>query len=239
MGGCGTFASADLLHLNTQGRIKASHSRRPSFPHFRCKNDEQNPQGVGVKPDIDDPLHNKIRRDVLYGNLMAGGAGIEIYYGYRYDCSDLTCGDHRTRANMWAQIKHAWDFLHEVGSVPFWDMSSANHLLSDPDTGLPPEKNLGKDHKFWCLATNADSPAETTLVVYLLKGGTVKVDFSLLEPGACSTFFRVQWYDPRNGGALQDGTVTQIPPSGTAVSIGAAPSAPSADWVVLLRCIVE
>lgn len=209
-------------------------------PFSFCQNDEQNPQGVGVKPDVDDPSHTKIRRDVLWGNLAAGGGGVAYYFGYKsVECSDLTCEDYRSRANMWETTKHALDFLND-NAVPFGEMSSANYLLSDPDTGLPPESNLGFRHKWWCLATNNDSPAATTLVVYLRKGGTVDLNLSLLGPDACTTSYSVHWYDPRNGGALLDGTVTHIVPSADeAVSVGSAPSVPNQDWAVLLRCDPE
>lgn len=40
-------------------------------------NDEQGPANRGLKPDSSDPEHNEFRMEVLYGNLMAGGAGVE------------------------------------------------------------------------------------------------------------------------------------------------------------------
>lgn len=44
-------------------------------------NDEQNPARVGVLPDLVDANHDEIRQDVLWGNLMAGGGGVEYYFG--------------------------------------------------------------------------------------------------------------------------------------------------------------
>ena len=43
--------------------------------------DEQGPPSIGVKPDSADPEHNDIRKNVLWGNIMAGGAGVEYYFG--------------------------------------------------------------------------------------------------------------------------------------------------------------
>jgi len=41
-----------------------------------CSNDEQGPPTDGVLPDdADDPNHDMIRRDILWGTLMAGGSG--------------------------------------------------------------------------------------------------------------------------------------------------------------------
>ena len=44
-------------------------------------NDEQGPPKVGVAPDSVDPEHNSIRTNSLWGNIMAGGAGVEYYFG--------------------------------------------------------------------------------------------------------------------------------------------------------------
>jgi Domain of unknown function (DUF5060) len=41
-------------------------------------NDEQGPWKDGVLPDEDDPDHDDIRKNVLWGNIMAGGAGVSI-----------------------------------------------------------------------------------------------------------------------------------------------------------------
>lgn len=40
-------------------------------------NDEQGSANEGVKPDNDDPSHDIVRKNVLWGNIMAGGAGVE------------------------------------------------------------------------------------------------------------------------------------------------------------------
>ena len=66
-------------------------------------------------------------------------------------------------------------------------------------------------------------------VVYLKSGGTTNLDLS-----AQTGVFDVSWFDPRNGGALQKGSVTAVN-GGSVVSLGTAPSAPTLDWVVLVR----
>ena len=43
--------------------------------------DDQGPPKVGVAPDSVDPEHNDIRHYVLWGNILAGGAGVEYYFG--------------------------------------------------------------------------------------------------------------------------------------------------------------
>ena len=40
---------------------------------------------------------------------MAGGAGIEWYFGYKHPHSDLTCQDYRVREKMWQQYQEDRD----------------------------------------------------------------------------------------------------------------------------------
>jgi len=110
---------------------------------------------------------------------------------------------------MWDQNRYALEFF-SLYEVPFWNMTNANNRLADDN---------------WCLA----EPNDDFLVVFLHKGGTDAID--LFE-----TNYLVQWYDPRNGGALQLGTVQVLPPK-PAQFIGQAPDSRDRDWVVLLqRC---
>jgi hypothetical protein len=46
--------------------------------------------------------------------------------------------------------------------------------------------------------------------------------------------FQIQWFNPREGGPMQDGAVTAVK-GGRKVSLGAPPSDPDQDWVVLVR----
>ncbi len=53
---------------------------------------------------------------------------------------------------------------------------------------------------------------------------------------ACKGAYQVRWYDPRNGGALQSGSVTALTAGGKdPVELGMPPSDPQRDWVVLIR----
>ncbi|MEZ4905316.1 MAG: hypothetical protein R2822_27935 [Spirosomataceae bacterium] len=69
--------------------------------------------------DADHPIYkakkadnlDEIRHKVLWATLMAGGAGVEYYYGYQCETNDLNAQDHRTRARKYEQAKIALDFL--------------------------------------------------------------------------------------------------------------------------------
>lgn len=169
-------------------------------------NDEQGSANTGVPPDnyTGDPDKDDIRKQTLWGNLMAGGAGVEYYFGYNLDHSDLTAEDFRSRDISWDYVRYALNFFNQ--HLPFWQMKSDENLVS---TG-------------WCLASEGK-----IYTVYLPQGGTA--DLTLNTAGT----YRVQWFDPRNGGDLQNGSVQSITGTGKK-NLGQPPKDGSSDWVVLI-----
>ena len=73
--------------------------------------DESGPKEEGVVPDSVDPNHDIVRKGWLWGNIMAGGAGVEFYFGY--DKDDILLQDFRTRANLWKQARFALEFFDD------------------------------------------------------------------------------------------------------------------------------
>ena len=57
--------------------------------------------------DAEDPTRDNARKNALWGNIMAGGAGVEWYFGYQYAHNDLGLEDFRSRDRMWDQTRHA------------------------------------------------------------------------------------------------------------------------------------
>ncbi|MEL6805480.1 MAG: DUF5060 domain-containing protein, partial [Bacteroidota bacterium] len=55
---------------------------------------------------------DSVRAEVLWGNLMAGGAGVEWYFGYLNPHNDLGCEDWRSRDNVWNYTGYALDFFN-------------------------------------------------------------------------------------------------------------------------------
>ncbi|MCP5520072.1 MAG: DUF5060 domain-containing protein [Verrucomicrobiales bacterium] len=189
-------------------------------------NDEQGGADTGVPPDpgyqgydgrkpdgTPAPGIDDIRKATLWGNLMAGGAGVEYYFGYQLPQNDLACEDFRSRDRSWDHARIALQFFHE-NRVPFWEMTNADEL-----TGNPAHDNRG-----YCLAK-----AGEVYVVFLANGGPGKLDLT-----ASSGRFEVKWFDPRNGGRLQEGGVRSVE-GGQTVSLGTPPTDSGADWVVLVR----
>ena len=120
---------------------------------------------------------------------------------------DLTTQDYNTLAPYFSAMKYAKDFF-EDNNIPFNEMSNNDAGTSNG----------------WML-----SKTNQVAVVYLPDGGSSNVN------AGTSGTFTVKWYDPRNGGSLQNGSVTSITADGSAKSIGNAPNNTTSDWVVLLE----
>jgi hypothetical protein len=172
-------------------------------------NDEQGDARVGLMPDGPDANHDALRQQALWGNLMAGGGGVEFYFGYDYPHNDLSAEDFRSRDRFWDYVRYALRFFD--AHVPFWRMEPRNDLA---------------DWRHWVLAR----PGEV-YVCYLLDGGEAVL--RLADPG---TEYDVWWYDPRTGGELRAGSVERVVAAdGAPVSLGTPPADPDDDWAVLVR----
>lgn len=169
--------------------------------------DEIGPHWKGVMPDSHDVAHDTVRHECLWGALLASGAGVEWYFGYRYPHTDLTCEDFRSRENWWKQSAIATQFMQQF---PLEEMQPNNALVNAKGA--------------FCLA----KPGE--IIVAYLPVGTQNPKISL--PGEKT--FTVKWFNPREGGAMQDGTVTSVQGKGF-VSIGNPPADLEKDWVVVVR----
>jgi hypothetical protein len=202
-------------------------------------NDEQNPAGLGVPQDIGYKgtdgvaiekgkkaenattgdvkskaytMHD-IRKLCLWGTLMAGGAGVEYYFGYALPENDLVCEDFRSRDKSWDYARHALEFF-PANKVPFWEMKNADALVD----------NAKNDNSKYCLAK-----AGELYLVYLPKGGTTDLDLS----GATGAF-TVSWFNPRTGGVLAAGSVKTLNGGGK-VALGTPPADAGEDWLAVVR----
>jgi len=190
-------------------------------------NDEQNPHFTGVPPDtgyeafegVARPDNNvpytidDIRKYTLWGVLMAGGAGVEYYFGYTLPQNDLNCEDWRSRDKSWDYCRFALNFFTD-NNIPFWDMENADALVGNP------QNNNSK----YCFT----QPLEL-YVVYLPEGGSTELDMS-----NSTSVFNVDWFNPREGGLLRSGSVKEVKGPGK-VFLGQPPSDNGEDWVILVR----
>lgn len=172
--------------------------------------DEPGDAQHALRPDDDaGNSHEDGRKNALWGALLSGAWGNEWYFGYAHDHSDLSLNDFRSRDDWWDYTRYALEFF-ENNEIPFWQMQNDDSISTAAD-----------DFGFF--------RADDTYVVYLKNGGTTSLDLT----GTSGTF-EVQWFDPRNGGALQLGSVGTVE-GGAVVPLGDAPNSPTEDWAILVR----
>jgi len=192
------------VHVKTLEYVTQSAKNEKKW--FVCI-DENGHYTTGAKPDKDDPQHDRMRKEVLWANLMAGGAGVEWYFGYKYEHNDLTCEDWRSRDKLWDQTRYALDFFHDY--LPFWEMKPNDDLLASDDA--------------YCFAQEGKIYA-----VYLPGGGTTQINLK------SNNVFTIHWFNPRTGSKLETGTKDIISGSGF-VALGNPPYEEDKDWVVLIK----
>jgi hypothetical protein len=155
-----------------------------------------------------------VRKRVLWGNLMGGGAGVEYYFGYKFPENDLKCEDWRSRDQSWDYGRIAIEFFHDQ-KIPFAEMKNHNRLVG----------NAKNNNKRYCFA----KPGEVYLV-YLPDGGSADLDLASAEKAT----FSVRWFNPRSGGQLVTGDVAQVE-GGKKVNLGQPPADANEDWLVVIR----
>ena len=172
--------------------------------------DEPGDSRLSLRPDNDaGTSHTDARKNALWGNIMAGGAGCEFYFGYDKPNSDLTCNDFRSRDSFWDYCRHALQFL-EAENVPFEQMKNQNSLVS----GYGDNANR-------CLAKTG-----STYLVQLHGGGSASLNLS-----AASGTFTVKWFNPRTGAVASGPTLN----GGGTANLGSPPDTGTQDWIALVR----
>jgi Bacterial Ig domain/Domain of unknown function (DUF5060) len=173
--------------------------------------DEPGDSRYSLRPDNDPGAsHVNARKNALWGNIMAGGAGCEFYFGYALPNSDLTCQDFRSRDAFWDCCQHAIRFFEE-NPIPFQLMRNHNEVVSG--NGVNANR---------CLARIGD-----TYLVQLHGGGSHTLNLT----GSTGTF-TVKWFNPRDGGPLVEGTPLE---GGSVSPLGSPPSSPGLDWIALVQ----
>lgn len=200
-------------------------SEQAGRPWVVC-NDEQNPASDGVPPDPGYRGHDgfadqggkkydlhDVRKLCLWGTLMAGGAGVEYYFGYRLPQNDLVCEDFRSRDRSWEYCRIALEFF-EREKIPFWDMANADKLVGNGAHG----------NGRYCFSGRSE-----LYLIYLPDGGTANLDLT-----GTNGEFTVHWFNPREGGPLAEASVTRVRGGGQ-VSLGKPPQDETEDWLVIVR----
>lgn len=163
---------------------------------------------AGALPDKDDPGHDTLRQEVLWGSLTAGSAGVEWYFGYNFDHNDLNAQDWRSRDNLWDQTRYAKDFFKEL--LPYWEMTNQDNLLNDASA--------------YCLA----KPGEVYVVYLKDKSKKNKLDLSD-DAGS----FVIQWYNPKTGKFV--GSEPKTIEGQSVIDLKAPEDQDQEDWVALIK----
>lgn len=147
---------------------------------------------------------NDFRRYDVWGSYLAGAAGSELFQD-----NDGQIDDFRPYASFFTTQTRARRFL-EDNDIPYVNMEPADNLVSGVTAYA-----LAQSGQFY--------------VVYLPSGGAASLNLN----GVTGTF-DVLWFDPRNGGALQSGSVASVS-GGATRSLGQPPSSTGSDWAALVR----
>jgi hypothetical protein len=168
--------------------------------------DEPGDATHSLVPDWDgEVVHRDARVNGLWGHYLAGGYGLEWYFGYDHDHSDLTCQDWRSRDKFWDCCRYALEFFAKQ-ELPLTEMTNADDLAEGDAYVF---RKLGGPY-----------------VVMLKTGGAIELDLS-----EASGNLAAEWFNPRTGEYSKGGTVK----AGGKIKLGPAPAEPDLDWVVTLK----
>ena len=167
--------------------------------------DEPGDATHGLITDAEDPTRDNARKNALWGNIMAGGAGVEWYFGYKHPHSDLTCQDYRTREKVWTQCRYALEFFRKH-EIPFWDMKCEDEITESTNDYV-----LCKPGRIY--------------LVYLKHGGKVEINVA-------GGNFNYGWFNPRTGDGLDGLLHTGSAKIGRKVEL-AAPD--KNDWLLVIK----
>ena len=134
------------------------------------------PSYPGMPKNYKGPSIHDCRKYTLWGTLMAGGMGVEYYFGYKLPQNDLICEDWRSRDLSWDYCRYALHFFREQ-NIPVEAMTNRNELVG----------NTKDDNSKYCLAKEGE-----VYLVYLPKGGETEIKLSEGD-------FTVSWFNPRAG----------------------------------------
>lgn len=197
-----------MAELMAQMRVASVEAGHP----WVCSYDE--PQSIHNDKDDEDRGYPMARRYKMWPAYMGGGGGFEWYvqqdgggHGLDQRIDDFSL---MSQALRWSG--YARDFLYQLP------------LLEVEPNATPAEAAEGKTY---VLA----KPGEA----YAVYNDSCGRDFHL-DLSDTSGSFEVRWFDPRNGGELQESDLTTI--SGGALrNLGSAPSDLDSDWACLVRRI--
>ncbi len=115
--------------------------------------DEIGPWQNGAIPDADaEDDHLALLREAMWGHFLAGGSGVEWYFGAKFDHNDLSAEDFRSRDKLWASSYAARQFIEQT-------IDLASRKICPPELASTP-----------CMQGSALGTAQQVSIVYLPAG---------------------------------------------------------------------
>ena len=115
---------------------------------------------------------------------------------------------------MWVQSRYALEFFQN-NNIPFWQMSYDRGNRVNNQTG-------------WILGNSGSS-----ILVFYRRSLTTA---STIDMANLTGIYSIQWYNPRSGGPLQNGSVATIVGGAGIENCGKPPNPlDTKDWAILLR----
>ena len=163
--------------------------------------------------DVGYTLHD-IRKYTLWGNLMAGGAGVEYYFGYGLPDNDLVAENFRSRDKSWDYGRIAIDFFHSQ-KIPFWEMTNADGARRQREARQQPILLREGQRRVPRRTCRPETPR--------------RLDLSNASRSVHRGVVRsAQWR------CVEEGSVTTVK-GGAPAALGMPPDNPSEDWLVVVR----
>ena len=173
------------------------------------------PQRIENNPTDDVQGYPHGRRDKMWPVYMAGGAGFEWYV-------QEDGGGHSFDQRI--------DDFSEMDVALRWAGHAVGLLSTLPLEGMTPNRTLASSVVAGEVYTLAQ-PGELYLLYHDRSGGPLNLD---LQAVAATQTFDVRWFDPREGGGLQIGTVSQVQGGSSVTDLGSAPHTLEDDWLCLV-----
>jgi len=171
--------------------------------------DEQNPGSTGIFTSqniTSNSVKVEARTRILWKTMIAGGPGVMWYGGGQ---GDFKTENFNRFSTLFSWSRYAIIDFFQNNNIEFWKTTNNDNLVSGTAN---------------CLA----DPGRT-YVIYLENGGSTNLNLN-----GQSGEFSVQWFNPRSGGTLLNGSITQVT-GGANRSIGNPPNSVNSDWVALVR----
>ena len=156
------------------------------------------------------------REQFCWANIMAGGSGIEVFSA----SVDQSLDDFTQLQSAWTYFSRA-RALFRMNSIPFWTLSSDDMLVSVNERG-------SRSKMVYCLAKRSE--------LYVIYAGKHAASIHLNMTHTPDVLFQVRWYTPRISSSydLILGEKVSIKGGEDKTYLGAPPSDPDLDWVVIV-----